>query len=216
MQLFQTRAYHGFSFQDLADRVGLRKASLFHHFRSKDEVAVAVLQEADQQLRNWMEQLKGHSSLEQLEAFFLAFRFEHAHGERMCAVGSFAAGWDSLTPEVQAQVQRMAMHHHKWLADIIAQGRASGDFRDNGATAQAAAEYVLSAIQGAMLIGRFAVDKKLFDQVVEQIRDNLLASPEKKAEARQASRRVANIAQQFQSEILGHMPGRTGPILAST
>ena len=42
--LIQTRSFHGFSFQDVADRVGIRKASLYHHFDSKDAVALAVLE----------------------------------------------------------------------------------------------------------------------------------------------------------------------------
>ena len=32
----QTRSFHGFSFQDIADEIGVRKASLYHHFDSKD------------------------------------------------------------------------------------------------------------------------------------------------------------------------------------
>jgi len=41
--LIQTRSFHGFSFQDMADKVGIRKASLYHHFDSKDAIALAVL-----------------------------------------------------------------------------------------------------------------------------------------------------------------------------
>jgi TetR/AcrR family transcriptional repressor of nem operon len=44
--LIQTRSFHGFSFQDVADEVGIRKASLYHYFASKDEVALAVLKRA--------------------------------------------------------------------------------------------------------------------------------------------------------------------------
>ena len=30
--LIQTRSFHGFSFQDIANEVGIRKASLYHYF----------------------------------------------------------------------------------------------------------------------------------------------------------------------------------------
>src|SRR4026207_1976617 len=39
--LIQTRSFHGFSFQDIADRVGVRKPSLYHYFDSKDAIALA-------------------------------------------------------------------------------------------------------------------------------------------------------------------------------
>jgi AcrR family transcriptional regulator len=44
-RLFAERGYEGTSMGDLAERVGLRKASLFHHFESKDLLYAAVLEE---------------------------------------------------------------------------------------------------------------------------------------------------------------------------
>lgn len=42
-RLFAERGYEGTSMGDLAERVGLRKASLFHHFESKDVLYSTVL-----------------------------------------------------------------------------------------------------------------------------------------------------------------------------
>ncbi len=44
-RLFAERGYEGASMGDLAERVGLRKASLFHHYASKDELYCAVLEQ---------------------------------------------------------------------------------------------------------------------------------------------------------------------------
>ena len=44
-RLFAERGYEGASMGDLAERVGLRKASLFHHFASKDVLYATVLRE---------------------------------------------------------------------------------------------------------------------------------------------------------------------------
>lgn len=44
-RLFAERGYEGASMGDLADRVGLRKASLFHHFPSKDVLYAVVLEQ---------------------------------------------------------------------------------------------------------------------------------------------------------------------------
>jgi len=43
MALFAERGYEGTSMSELAERVGLRKASLFHHFASKEVLYAAVL-----------------------------------------------------------------------------------------------------------------------------------------------------------------------------
>lgn len=50
-RLFAERGYEGASMGDLADRVGLRKASLFHHFASKDALYQAVLGELLENVR---------------------------------------------------------------------------------------------------------------------------------------------------------------------
>jgi AcrR family transcriptional regulator len=42
-RLFAERGFEGTSMSDLAEQVGLRKASLFHHFASKEELRRAVL-----------------------------------------------------------------------------------------------------------------------------------------------------------------------------
>ena len=42
--LVQDRGLNAVSFQDLADAVGLKKPSLFHHFRSKDALAAALME----------------------------------------------------------------------------------------------------------------------------------------------------------------------------
>ena len=56
-RLIQTRSFHGFSFQDIADEVGIRKASLYHHFDSKDAVALAVLERAAEWVGAGMDKL---------------------------------------------------------------------------------------------------------------------------------------------------------------
>lgn len=51
-RLFAERGYEGASMGDLAERVGLRKASLFHHFPSKDVLYATVLTQLLQGVKN--------------------------------------------------------------------------------------------------------------------------------------------------------------------
>src|SRR5690606_27841845 len=41
--LFAERGYHGLSMRELAEAAGISKANLYHHFRNKEELFLAVL-----------------------------------------------------------------------------------------------------------------------------------------------------------------------------
>lgn len=45
-QIFRRKGFHATSMQDIADAVGLQKASLYHHIVSKQEILLALLDEA--------------------------------------------------------------------------------------------------------------------------------------------------------------------------
>ena len=45
-QVFRQKGYHAASMQDIADAVGLQKASLYHHFASKQDILLEILDKA--------------------------------------------------------------------------------------------------------------------------------------------------------------------------
>lgn len=49
-QVFRQKGYHGASMEDIAAAVNLRKASLYHHFSSKQEILLEILDRALQLL----------------------------------------------------------------------------------------------------------------------------------------------------------------------
>jgi AcrR family transcriptional regulator len=45
-QIFRQKGYHAASMQDIADAVHLQKASLYHHFTGKQEILLALIEQA--------------------------------------------------------------------------------------------------------------------------------------------------------------------------
>src|SRR5512138_3100661 len=45
-QVFRKKGFHGASMQDIAEAVNLQKASLYHHVSSKQEILLALLNQA--------------------------------------------------------------------------------------------------------------------------------------------------------------------------
>jgi TetR/AcrR family transcriptional regulator, transcriptional repressor for nem operon len=175
--LIQTRSFHGFSFQDVADEVGIRKASLYHHFDSKDAVAIAVLEHATEWVRAQMNKQEGREPAERLEGYLDMFRTIHGKGERMCAGGAFGAVLGAISPRVQVALHRYGQMHFDWVKDVVRDGVDRGQFHIGDQRPHDVARQILANVQGALLVGRMMADPHMLDAVAEELRRYLGYTP---------------------------------------
>jgi TetR/AcrR family transcriptional repressor of nem operon len=171
--LIQTRSFEGFSFQDIADEVGIRKASLYHHFPSKDDVALAVLERATDWVLAQMAKTEGQEPSKRLDAYFDTFRIIHGKGERMCPGGSFGAVFGAVSPRVQAALHRFARVHLDLLEGIVREGMECGQFKIGDQRPRDVATQIAASVQGALLVSRITSDPHILDEVVAGVRHNL-------------------------------------------
>jgi len=143
-RLFSERGYHGTSMQHLADALGLQRGSLYAHIGSKEELLFDVVNEgADRFLE------RGERALA-LEAFasvrlrrLLVGHIETAI-EHLDAATVFLNEWRYLTPGLRALVQDKRDRYEAMVRQIVEDGVAAGEFRDD-ANVRFAARLVLSA-----------------------------------------------------------------------
>lgn len=176
-ELLQTRGFNAFSYQDIADRVGIRKASIHYHFPGKEELGVALVDRFRRGGRAWARNLaaQGASPREKLEAFFSYYRDMARQGREICAYGILSADYNALPDGMRASIQDFLEDHIRWLTDVLAAGREAGAFRTAG-TPEDQALLVASAIQGAVQIARTAGDPRRYEASVDQLR-HLLVLP---------------------------------------
>jgi len=168
--LIQTRSFEGFSFQDIADEVGIRKASLYHYFDSKDAIALAVLERGADWVSAKMEKVKEAEPRDRLEAYFDLFRILHGKGERMCPGGSFGSVFGAVSPRVQAALHRFARTHLDLLEDIVREGVERGQFTIGDQRPRDVATQIAAGVQGALLTARIASDPHVLDVSVAGLR----------------------------------------------
>ncbi|MCD4651108.1 MAG: TetR/AcrR family transcriptional regulator, partial [Candidatus Cloacimonetes bacterium] len=58
LELFLKKGYDNTSMQAIASEVGIQKASLYHHFKSKKELAVSVIYYFDEKMIEWSTEKK--------------------------------------------------------------------------------------------------------------------------------------------------------------
>jgi TetR/AcrR family transcriptional regulator, transcriptional repressor for nem operon len=160
--LIQTRSYLGFSFQDVADEVGIRKPSLYHHFPTKESLGVEVLHEATHAFRKWAA-ATSPTAARKLSAYFELYRWNLA-GLAMCPAGALAPGWDCIEPKLRRAVRSLRDEQIRWLSGVF-----SADPRNRRHAGELAA-FVFAACQGALLSARMTGAVEDFDIVIAQVR----------------------------------------------
>ena len=166
--LIQTRSYLGFSFQDVADRVGIRKPSLYHHFPTKEALGVEVLHEATNAFRKWAAATPPTAALK-LSAYFELYRWGLRAGLAVCPAGALAPGWDCIEPKLRRAVRSLRDEQVQWLSGVF-----SADPRNRRRAGELAA-FVFAACQGALLSARMTGAVEDFDAVIAQVRAAIAA-----------------------------------------
>jgi len=167
--LIETRSYLGFSFQDLADQVGIRKASLYHHFPTKEALAVEVLRGAARDFKAWTV-ARPRSPQAALESFFRMYRNVMHAGEGVCPAGALAPGWDCIEDELREAVRELRTAQILWLTGVLGALAPGGS---SGPPASALAAQVFATCQGALLSARMSGRVGDFDEAVQGLKESL-------------------------------------------
>lgn len=178
-ELLQTRSFTAFSYQDLSDRLGIRKATIHHHFATKDDLLHALVGRYGARQRERLRAIdEAHDRpWDRLEAFLAMSAAIMETGTKICPMGVLEAEFAVIPERTRESVRKLHDVGLNWLAGVLAQGKESGDMDFEGAPEERAA-LVLAALQGALQIAR-AHGPKEFSIIVKQIRTGLRPSPRK-------------------------------------
>ena len=169
--LIMTRGYNGFSYADIAEAVGIRKASIHHHFPAKSDLAKAVIEQTRAVIHAQTEMLAAAEpdAGEQLRGY--AGYWERCIADNsapFCVAGMLAAELPSLPDDLIASVRAYFAELTGWLARLLKLGVEQGNVTLTG-TAEQEADAFMSAIYGAMLAARAFGDPARFGSVVETL-----------------------------------------------
>ncbi len=167
--LLQTESYDGFSFRDVAEAVGIRKASVYHHFESKEALAAAVADRAAERFRDWASWQTARPPLERLAAYCFELYGEHlGAGHRLCPGGALISGWSHLSADVHRSVESLLNLHLEFLRRAITDGAAAGELRlPAGGDADATARWFVASVQGALVLSRAADSYESFRELCQ-------------------------------------------------
>jgi TetR/AcrR family transcriptional repressor of nem operon len=173
--LVRRQGYSAFSYADLSAAVGIRKASIHHHFPSKEDLGEAVVDSYTASFSEMLDRIhrETSNSIERLRRYAELYREGLARKEA-CLCGVLASEIAVLPIRVQHGVRRFLSLNLRWLEETLAAdsgGRLRLDIQPHRE-----ARTVLSALQGALIIGLSTQDPAAFDETVEGLLSGLRSS----------------------------------------
>lgn len=153
--LLQQYGYNGFSYDDVAQLVGIKKPSIHHHFPKKGELVAVVTQRYTHRFREKLLSIEGlyAKAPDRLTAYAALFEQTFAEDRRLCVCGMLGAEANALPDAVMIEVERFFKVNLDWLTLVIAEGQHAGLITAN-LSAEELADAFLCALEGAMMVGR--------------------------------------------------------------
>jgi len=163
----QAHGYAGLNFRDLAQKVGIKAASIYYHFPSKADLAAAVAKRYWEDSAAYLESLLQNSSkpLDALRRYPETFRWALENDNRICLCSFMSAQFDDLPDSVMTEVQAFADVNIAWLKKTLIGAKLTSPRE-----AEKRARAIYCGIVGAQLMARSRADITLYDSVVESYR----------------------------------------------
>ncbi len=169
--------YAGFSYADLAGQIGIRKASIHHHFPSKVDLVVAAVEQARAAIRGQIAALDETTCVAMDQLRLYTGYWERCIRDQtapFCLAAVLAAELPNLPAKVGTAVRGHFDDLSTWLARVLALGVEQGSMALQGSLG-AEAEIFMATTYGAMLAARAYDDPARFAKIVEASIDRIRA-----------------------------------------
>jgi TetR/AcrR family transcriptional repressor of nem operon len=156
LMMLLERGYHGLGVQDLLDRTGVPKGSFYHHFESKEDLA---LQAVDLYAAMAHAQLEASLSaqrpaLERVRDFFDQIRKMYAsEGYLGCFLGALGQELSGMNDVFRRRIEACFASLASGLGECLEEARLAGDIPPD-TDAQQFATVLIQAWEGAALRSR--------------------------------------------------------------
>ena len=154
-RLARRGGYHGFSFRDVAAAVGVKSASIHHHFPTKEDLAAEL---ASRYSARFVAALGDPGAGGAIDRLVAGYRSAVSKDDQMCLCGLFGAEIDILPEAVGGKVKGFYLATIEWAALAL-----------HGGDAEARAEMLVAGLAGALLTARSVGDPALFDRVAARL-----------------------------------------------
>jgi TetR/AcrR family transcriptional repressor of nem operon len=170
-EFIQRGGVNAMSYQHISDAIGIRKASIHHHFPTKESLVEAVLQRYRGYFFGVVDnifesKLDAGTKLRKYAGLFEATLCE-GKKDKACLFGMLGAELSTLGSPSASGVRKFYRDNETRLARVLEEGRANGQFHFKG-EAKAVAAMFFALLEGSALVARAEGGHKRLHMIVEQ------------------------------------------------
>ncbi|MGZ9719613.1 TetR/AcrR family transcriptional regulator [Rhizobium miluonense] len=160
--------YNGFSYADISAAIGIRKASIHHHFPTKAELVSVLVDRYRQQAEVGLNSLREQfpSPAEQLQSYVNFWQACIRDASLpFCVCAMLACEMQMLPEEVASRVRAHFNSLAQWLTSVLEAGAEQNLFR-LAKQPEEEAQMLMASVHGAMLSARAFGNRGLFTAIV--------------------------------------------------
>lgn len=174
--LFNTMGYHRTSMSDLMQATGLEKGGIYNHFKTKDELAIAAFEYAVKAFGKRIHEKvsKEKSPLKKLYALIEGFQanVEEPPIEGGCPLLNCAVENDQSNEVLKKKAQEAVDGLSRLIEGLVSDAQAAKEIKKKFSAKQVAT-FIISSIEGGIMLSRLYEDKRRMAMVTDSIREYL-------------------------------------------
>jgi TetR/AcrR family transcriptional repressor of nem operon len=168
-RLVQVQGFNAFSYADISGELRIRKASLHHHFPTKAALGQALIIRYHHRFVEALDRIeRDYQDARTKLAKYVELYRGVLRKQRMCLCGVLAGDFETLPRPMQKRVVDFFKANEVWLTGVLEKGRRAKVLRFQGA-ASATAAFLVSSLEGAMLVARSYGKVSRFESVARKL-----------------------------------------------
>ena len=177
-QAARSRGFDAFSYADLSEAVGIRKASIHHHFPAKADLALALISRYRETFLSTLADIdaKNTSAGDRLAGFLHSYRDALSDGQTVCLCVAYSSTRDSFEEPVIDELDAFHADCLAWLETVFLQASQDRSIKDPG-PAPMEAKACLAMVEGAQLMARAAKNPNRYDAATALLKSRIADSP---------------------------------------
>ncbi len=174
-QLILTKGYNSLSYKEVSEKVGIRKASIHHHFPRKQDLGLAYVKNYYESFVEWSEGLSKKSNKEKFESLYEMYKYLSNSCKHICPISMLTVEFPTLPTEIQEQVTILYNYFEKWLAHVLDDGISQREFI-NTIHPEIMSKIIINAFSGTLEEIRISDELDQIDRVYEEFKQILFIS----------------------------------------